>query len=218
MFKVSALRECLKSAGDDFGKEIIPKLIGKGFKILVYDYDKENSISEFAYKVENGKRKRILVDRTVDSSYWKDVGTIASYYEASMDLISVAPIFNLYGEKWPIRTYQRPLPPSKFIFGGRAMSSIISEGCIISGARIWHSILSPNVVVEQNSHVEQSIVFDDVIIEPNVNLRYTIIDKQARIQAGASIGYDSNLDIQRGCFISDSRIVVVPKGMDIVPA
>ena len=218
MFKVSALRECLKSAGDDFGKEIIPKLIGKGFKILVYDYDKENSISEFAYKVENGKRKRILVDRTVDSSYWKDVGTIASYYEASMDLISVAPIFNLYGEKWPIRTYQRPLPPSKFIFGGRAMSSIISEGCIISGARIWHSILSPNVVVEQNSHVEQSIVFDDVIIEPNVNIRYTIIDKQARVQAGASIGYDSNLDTQRGCFISDSGIVVVPKGMDIAPA
>ena len=75
-----------------------------------------------------------------------------------------------------------------------------------------------NVVVEQNSHVEQSIVFDDVIIEPNVNIRYTIIDKQARVQAGASIGYDSNLDTQRGCFISDSGIVVVPKGMDIAPA
>ncbi len=218
MFKASALRECLKAAGDDFGIEIIPNLVGKDYRILIYDYEKENCISEFAYEVKDGKRKRIIVDKTMDSSYWRDVGTIDSYYEASMDLISVAPVFNLYGEKWPIRTYQRPLPPSKFVFGGRAMRSIISEGCIISGARIWHSILSPNVVVEQYSHVEQSIIFDDVMIEPNANIRYTIIDKQARIQAGVSIGYDRELDIQRGCFISESGIVIVPKGMDIAPA
>jgi len=196
MFKVSALRECLKAAGDDFGIDIIPNLIGKDYRILIYDCEKENCISEFAYEVKDGKRKRIIVDRTMHSSYWKDVGTIDSYYKASMDLFSVAPIFNLYGEKWPIRTFKRPLPPSKFIFGGRAIRSIISEGCIINGARIWHSILSPNVVVEQYSHLEQSIIFDNIMIEPNAKIRYAIIDKQARIQAGVSIGYNRELDMQ----------------------
>jgi glucose-1-phosphate adenylyltransferase len=193
-------------------------MIGKDLRILVYDYATQNSIPDYIYEVRDGKRTKILVERTRDSSYWKDVGTIDSYYETSMDLVDIEPMFNLYAQKWPLRTYLRPLPPSKFIFEGKALRSIVSEGCIISGATVSNSILSTNVVVERDSDIEQSIIFDDVIIEPNVKIRRAIIDKQVRIQADALIGYDHNLDRQRGCFVSDSGITVVLKGMDIAPA
>ena len=101
-----------------------------------------------------------------DSSYWKDVGTIESYYESSMDLVSVNPRFNLYGERWLIRTFQRPLPPNKCVLGGMNTDSIICDGCIISGGFVTDSILSPGVIVEKGAVVEKSIVFDDAIIEP----------------------------------------------------
>jgi glucose-1-phosphate adenylyltransferase len=134
-----------------------------------------------------------------------------------MDLVGVDPIFNLYGERWPLRTYQRPLPPSKCVLGGRALESIMSDGCIISGGTVRDSIISPGVVVERDALVEQSIIFDDVIIEPNARIRRAIIDKEARIQAGASIGYDLEADKRRGCTISEAGIVVVPKGIDMRP-
>ena len=149
-----------------------------------------NKIEDFVVEVEDGKRRKVLVDRTRDSSYWRDVGSIDSYYEASMDLVGVDPLFNLYGEKWVFRTYQRPLPPSKCIIGGRTLESLVSDGCIISGGLVQRSLLSPGVVVERDAVVEDSVIFDDVIIEPGVKIRRAIIDKEARIQAGASIGYD----------------------------
>ena len=217
IFKVGAMREALQGQEDDFGRDVIPRMIGKGFDIFVYDYEKENKIEDFVVEVKEGRRQKILVDRTRDSSYWKDVGTIDSYYEASMDLVGVDPFFNLYGERWPFRTYQRPLPPSKCVLGGRTPESIVSDGCIISGGTVWSSILSPGVVVERDALVEESIIFDDVIIEPGARIRRAIIDKEARIQAGASIGYDLEADKRRGCTISDTGIVVVPKGVDIAP-
>ena len=115
------------------------------------------------------------------------------------------------------RTYQRPLPPSKCVLGGRTLESIVCDGCIISGGTVWGSILSPGVVVERDALVERSIIFDDVIIEPYARIRRAIIDKEARIQAGASIGYDPEADKRRGCTISDTGIVVVPKRADIAP-
>jgi len=217
LFKVDALTEALKGTEDDFGKEVIPRMTGKGHDIFVYDYEKENRIEDFVVEVKEGKRKKILVDRTRDSSYWKDVGTIDSYYEASMALVGVDPLFNLYGERWPLRTYQRPLPPSKCVLGGMTPESIVSDGCIISGGIVRNSILSPGVVVERDALVAESIIFDDVIIEPHARIRRAIIDKEVRIQADASIGYDSEADKRRGCAISDTGIVVVPKGMDIGP-
>ena len=120
IFKVGTLLEVLKGQDDDFGKHVIPGMIGKHTDIYVYDYEKENKIEDFKVEVKDGIREKVLVNKTRDSSYWKDVGTIDSYYEASMDLVGVDPLFNLYGERWPIRTYQRPLPPSKCIFGGKA--------------------------------------------------------------------------------------------------
>jgi len=218
VFKVGALRKALQEPGDDFGKEIIPALIGDGLDIFVYDYEKENKIEDFVVEVKDGKRNKVLVGRTRDSVYWKDVGSIDSYYEASMDLMAVDPLFNLYGENWPIRTYQRPLPPSKCVIGGRTLESVVCDGCIISGGMVRNSILSPGVIVEIDALVEESIIFDDVTVEPHARIRRAIIDKEARIQTGASIGYDLAADKRRGCTISDRGIVVIPKRMDIGPA
>jgi glucose-1-phosphate adenylyltransferase len=215
IFKVDTLIEALESREDDFGGEIIPKMLGQHGNIFVYDYEKENKIQDFVIEVQEGRRRKILVDRTRDSSYWRDVGTIDSYYEASMDLVGVDPLFNLYGERWPLRTYQRPLPPSKCVLGGRTPESIVSDGCIISGGTVWNSILSPGVVVERDALVEQSIILDDVIIEPNARIRRAIIDKEVRIRANASIGLDRDADRARGCTISEGGVVVVPKGADI---
>ena len=217
IFKADVMMEALQGEGDDFGKDIIPSMSGKSSNILVYDFGEMNKIEDFVVEVEDGKRRRVLVDRTRDSSYWRDVGSIDSYYEASMDLVGIDPLFNLYGQKWIFRTYERPLPPSKCIIGGRTLESLVSGGCIISGGLVQRSLLSPAVVVERGAVVEDSVIFDDVIIEPGAKIRRAIIDKEARIQAGASIGYDPEADERRGCTISDNGVVVVPRGMDIGP-
>lgn len=217
MFQTSVLREILEIPGDDFGQELIPRALGKGYGLFVYDYEERNSIGDSIVTVENGRRTKTLVDRARDSSYWRDVGTIDSYYEANMDLVGVDPVFNLYGERWPLRTCQRALPPSKSVLGGRALDSIVSDGCIISGGTVLYSILSPGAVVERDALVEHSIIFDDVIIEPNARVRWAIIDKEVRIRAGATIGYDHEADRKRGCTISPNGIVVVPKGADVAP-
>jgi glucose-1-phosphate adenylyltransferase len=215
LFNVDTLMRVMEGTEDDFGKHVIPRIIGKGHRVFVYDYERENKIADYVIEVREGRRHRILVDKTRDSAYWRDVGTLDSYYETSMDLVGIDPIFNLYGERWPLRTYQRPLPPSKCVLGGRTPESVVSDGCIISGGTVWNSILSPGVIVERDAFVEQSIVFDDVVIEPNARVRRAIIDKGALIQAYASIGLDRDADRARGCTVSEGGITVVPKGADI---
>ncbi len=216
LFNADTLIKLMDDTGDDFGKEIIPQMI-KDDGIFVYDYEKENKIQDFMVQVISGKRENILVDRTRDSAYWKDVGSIDSYYETSMDLVGVDPDFNLYGFRWPFRTYQRQLPPSKFIIGGQAQESTVSEGCIISGGIVRHSILFPNVIVERDTFIESSIVFEDVVIEPFCRVRKAIIDKESVIKSGSSLGYDHEADKKRGCTISDNGVVVVPRNSKIEP-
>jgi len=129
--------------------------------------------------------------------------------------VMIDPLFSLYGERWPLRTYQRQLPPSKCILGGRIADSIVSDGCIISGGSLDHSILSPGVIIERDAVVEQSVIFDSVFIEPGARIKRAIVDKECRIRAGALIGYDHEADRVRGCTVTDSGIVVVPKGTEI---
>jgi glucose-1-phosphate adenylyltransferase len=215
VFKTDVLLKSLQGEGDDFGKDVIPRMIDGNSNIFVYDFTEKNKIEDFITEVTDGKRRKVVVERTRDSSYWRDVGSVDSYYDASMDLLSVDPGFNLYGEKWVIRTYQKPLPPSKCVLGGSVRDSMVCDGSIVSGAAVQRSILSPGVVVEKNALVQESIIFDDVIIEPDVKVRRAIIDKEARIQKGATIGYDHEADKKRGCTISDNGIVVIPRGMDI---
>ncbi len=217
VFKAGVLMEALQEKGDDFGRDIIPVMAGKRSDVLVYDFAEKNRIEDFIVHVEDGRRNKVLSDKTRDSSYWRDVGSIDSYYEASMDLVSVEPIFNLYTDKWVFRTFERSLPPSKCIIGGKALESMVSDGCIISGGLVQRSILSPNVIIERDALVDGSVIFDDVIIEPGAKIKRAIVDKEAKIRAHTLVGYDLEADKRRGCTISDKGIVVVPRGMDLGP-
>jgi glucose-1-phosphate adenylyltransferase len=211
IFKTEVLIEVLKLAKDDFGNDVIPYMIGKRNNVYVFDYENENRITDYIVEVKEGVRKKTLVSKTRDSSYWRDVGSIESYYTASMDLVGVDPSFNLYGEKWAFRTYHKNLPPTKFILGGNARESLVSDGCIVSGGHVWRSILSPGVIIEREARIDESIVFDNTIIEPGASVNRAIIDKNVVVGSGCQIGYDVEADRKRGLTVTESGIVVVSK-------
>jgi glucose-1-phosphate adenylyltransferase len=215
IFKVDTLLRVLKGHEEDFGKHIIPQMINTHNDVFTYDYQMENKIADFKVEVRDGIREKTLIEHVRDSSYWRDVGTIDAYYQASMDLLEIDPVFDLYGERWPFRFGYRLLPPTKFVIGGKALESMVSDGCIISGGTVSNSILSPGVIVERNAIVEQSVIFDDVSIEPGARIRRAIIDKGCRIRAGTTIGHDHEADKKRGCTVSEKGVVVVPKETDL---
>lgn len=181
----------------DFGRNIIPSLI------------ESHRVFAFPFRDENKK----------DDAYWRDVGTLDAYYEASMDLCSVDPLLNLYDERWPIRTYQMNLPPPKFVFGshghedrcGRAIDSIVCQGSIVSGGLVERTIIGPRARINSYAHVADSILFEGVEIGRHAKIRRAIIDKGVRIPAGVEIGYDLNRDRERGFIVSDKGVVVIAK-------
>jgi glucose-1-phosphate adenylyltransferase len=185
----------------DFGKNILPSLVDR-VPVAVYDFQK-NELP--------GQEER-------EHGYWRDVGTLRSYFEANMELISVHPVFNLYNQRWPIRGWTKPSPPAKFVFAdsqrmGIATDSLVSEGCIVSGGRIDRSVLSPNVHVHSYSHVEQSILFEEVQIMRHARVRRAIVDKNVVVPEGYHIGFDHDADRRMGLTVSDEDdLVVVPKG------
>ncbi|MDD5702570.1 MAG: glucose-1-phosphate adenylyltransferase [Dehalococcoidales bacterium] len=215
VFKAKTLQDVLRGEAHDFGKNVIPEMLKWNRNIFAYDYEKMNRINDFEIKVKDGVREKVLIEKTRDSAYWRDVGTIDSFFETSMDLLKVDPDFSLYGEKWPLRTYQRQLPPVKCILGGRILDSIVCDGCIISGGTADQSILSPGVILERDASVTQSVIFDNVYIEPGARIRKAIVDKECRIRDGAQIGFDPEMDRARGFTVTDSGIVVVPKGSEV---
>ena len=181
----------------DFGRDILPHLV--------------RSRPVFAYPFRGEKE-----------NYWRDIGTLDSYYEASMDLLKVDPPFNLYDTSFPVHSSTRPRPPAKMVFAGGeadrigvALDSLLCNGCIVSGGRVERSILSPDVRINSYALVEDSILFDRVEVGRRAKVRRAIIDKGVRIQSGALLGYDLEADKRRGCTISDTGIVVVPKEIDI---
>jgi glucose-1-phosphate adenylyltransferase len=181
----------------DFGKNIIPGAI--------------NDYNVFAFPFLDENRKQ--------HAYWRDVGTIDAYYEASMDLIEVDPQLNLYDRHWPIRAYQPMLPPPKFVFGsegrstrrGEALDSIICQGAIISGGSVARSIIGPNVRINSYAQVEDSILFGEVSVGRRCRLRRVIVDKGVRIPPETEIGYDPAADASRGFVITDSGLVVIAR-------
>jgi glucose-1-phosphate adenylyltransferase len=180
----------------DFGKNIIPKLI-HAQRVMAYDFVDEN--------------KKLSI-------YWRDVGTLDAYFEANMDLVGVDPIFNLYDRDWTLRTYQGPYPPAKFVFAddypngrcGKALDSIVSAGCIISGGIVRNSVLSPRVYIHSWAEVDQCVLMDGVDVGRHCKIRRTIVDKDVIIPPRTVIGYDREEDKKR-FFVSESGIVVIPK-------
>jgi glucose-1-phosphate adenylyltransferase len=146
--------------------------------------------------------------------YWRDIGTLDAYFDANMDLCRVSPEFNLYDPEWPLRTYQPQAPPAKFVFAeegrrcGRALDSIVSPGCIISGSRVAGSVLCPNVRVHSFCEIEQCILMPGVRVGRHARMRRAIIDRDVLIPRGAVIGYDVEEDRKRH-MVTDSGIVVV---------
>lgn len=193
-----------KESAHDMGGNIITMLVESG-GAAVYDFAKN----------------RIPGATERDAGYWRDVGTLDSYYEAQMDLISVHPVFNLYNQEWPIHSWQISLPPAKFVFDeerrrGMAVDSIVSAGVIISGGAVRRSILSPGVSIHSYSLIEDSVLMNDVEIGRRAVVRRAILDKGVKVPPGAKIGVDLEEDRRRGFTISDQGVVVLGKG-DVVP-
>lgn len=200
VFTTEALLDALRADAEDadsdhdMGGDIIPRMVDQG-DAYVYD---------FADNVVPGATDR-------DSGYWRDVGTVDAYYEAHTDLVSVHPIFNLYNERWPIRTATPPLPPAKFVEGGIAQDSIVGAGTIISGAIVRRSVISPNVRIEAGAEVSDSVVLPGVRVGRGAVVRGAILDKNVVVPDGALVGVDLGLDRARYT-VSQGGVVVLGKG------
>lgn len=189
----------LPKSSHDFGKDLIPRII-------------TNSRVR-AFTVQNAETHQPI--------YWRDVGTIDSYYAASMDLVSVEPKLNLYDLSWPVRGYSPPLPPPKFVFGdeqtspprvGHAIDSLVGPGSILSGGKVVKSIISQSVRINSYAEVRDSILFSGVTVHRSAKIRNAIIDKNVQVPAEMTIGYDPERDAANHLTISDSGLVIVPKG------
>ena len=185
----------------DFGKNIIPRMVKGGDRVFAYPFVDENRSP----------------NRPAAEVYWRDIGTIESYYDANMDLVSVSPQFNLYDEHWPIHRRSQPGPTARTLSHGpgrvpMVVDSLLATGAIVSGARVERSILGPRSFIHSYAEVEDSILFDDVEIGRHCKIRRAIIDKHVKIPAGTHIGYDLELDRKRFT-VSPEGIVVVPKGL-----
>jgi glucose-1-phosphate adenylyltransferase len=190
---VTALEEdaAIAESQHDFGKNVVPALLGGG-RVFSYPFYDENKKA---------------------AKYWRDIGTLDAYYEANMDLCHVNPEFNLYDPEWPLRTYQPQAPPAKFVFAeegrrGEALDSLISPGCIVSGSRIWGSILCPNVRVHSFCSIGESILMPGVRVGRHAQIRRAIIDRDVLIPRGARIGYNLAEDRRRHTVTDDGVVVV----------
>ncbi|MGH3869900.1 MAG: glucose-1-phosphate adenylyltransferase [Pseudonocardiaceae bacterium] len=193
---LSALRadSASHNSDHDMGGDVIPMLADAG----------EAAVYDFADNVVPGATDR-------DCGYWRDVGTLDTYYESHMDLVSVHPVFNLYNQAWPIRTAPPPLPPAKFVQGGHAQESIVGAGSIVSAALVTHSVLSGDVVVEAGAQVEGSVLLPGVRVGKGAVVRRAILDKNVVVPDGAQVGVDPDLDRERYT-VSGGGVVVLGKG------
>jgi glucose-1-phosphate adenylyltransferase len=198
---IEVLQEGKKLYEDlDFGKHVIPMMLENGDRVFAYNFN-DNLIP--------GMKQE-------ERGYWKDVGTIDSYYDANMDLIHVSPQLNLYNYKWPILTNQGNLPPAKTVFDdddrrGANIDSYVCAGCITSGSTVRRSIIGPRGKINSHSLVEDSILFENVTVGRHVKIKRAIIDKDIVIPDHTVIGYDHDDDLLSGYTVTESGIVVVSK-------
>ena len=201
VFTTEALLAALRADAEDgesehdMGGDIIPRMVRAG-DAAVYDFA-ENEVPG-------------ATDR--DRGYWRDVGTIDTYYEAHTDLVSVHPVFNLYNQRWPIRTAMPPLPPAKFVEGGIAQDSIVGAGTIIAGAIVRRSVISPNVRIHAGAEVSDSVVMPGVQVGRGAIVRGAILDKNVIVPDGGLVGVDLAGDRARYT-VSPGGVVVLGKGV-----
>jgi glucose-1-phosphate adenylyltransferase len=202
---VDALRQDAADDGSrhDMGGDIVPLLVRQG-AAQVYDFV-GNSVP--------GAEPR-------DAGYWRDVGTLDSYFEAQMDLCAVHPVFNLYNDQWPILTHVPSQPPAKFVHDsgdriGRAINSVVSNGVIVSGGLVRDGVLSPGVRVNSWARVERAVVLHNTRIGRNAVVENAILDKNVDVPEGAVIGVDKEHDRARGFVVSEGGITVVGKGQAV---
>lgn len=202
VFNASVLREVLlemeskKIKNHDFGQDVIPYMVQSSRKVMAYRFLDENKKSQ---------------------PYWRDIGTIDSYFAANMDLISINPEFNLYDSEWPLRTYQYQYPPAKTVSHegervGRTLNSLVCDGTIVSGGLVERSLLGPNVRVNSYSYITDSIIFNNCTISRHARIRRAIIDKNVNVPEGYEIGFDLEGD-RKKFTVTDSGIVVINKNM-----
>jgi glucose-1-phosphate adenylyltransferase len=182
----------------DFGKDIIPHLVPR-YRVFAQRFD-DSCVGM------DGKR-----------AYWKDVGTVDAYWEANMDLTRVTPDLNMYDTEWPIWTHQEQLPPAKFVFDddgrrGMAVDSVVSGGCIISGAKIARSLLFSNVHVHSYSSIEDSVILPDVEVHRSVRLKRVVVEKRCTLPEGLAVGFDPAVDRKR-FFVSERGVTLITPEM-----
>ncbi|MCG6862918.1 MAG: glucose-1-phosphate adenylyltransferase [Chromatiaceae bacterium] len=180
----------------DFGKDMIPDVIAR-YRVMAYPFRDARSGGQ---------------------AYWRDVGTVDAFWEANQELIGVTPPLNLYDETWPIWTYQEQLPPAKFVFDdderrGMAVDSMVSGGCVISGARVRHSLLFSNVRVNSYAYVKDSVVLPSVDVGRNCEIRRSIIDRGCRLPEGLTLGLDPEADAAKGFYVSEGGVTLVTPEM-----
>jgi glucose-1-phosphate adenylyltransferase len=184
----------------DMGGDLVPAFVERG-TAAVYDFINNDVPGS--------------TDR--DRQYWRDVGTLDSYYDANQDLISIEPVFNLYNDAWPVYTGYTGLPPAKFVHAGagrlgHAADSIVSPGVIVSGATVSGSVLSPGVYLHSWAQVTDSVLMDGVIVNRYAQVHRAILDKNVVVHERARVGIDREHDLERGFTVTESGITVVPKG------
>jgi len=199
VFQPDVLKRVLTEDADDpnsshdFGKNVLPRAVSQ-YRVVGYDFRDPN---------QKGAR------------YWRDVGTLDAYYDANMDLVAVTPEFNLYDERWPIRTHLVQQPPAKFVFAqegrrmGVAIDSIVSSGCIVSGGRVIHSVLSPGVRVNSYCEIDGSILLSKAQIGRYSRIQRAIIDERVNVPESSVIGFDAEADRAAGYHVTESGVVVV---------
>jgi len=192
-----------EESAHDFGKNILPRLVEASHQhVFVYD---------FSQNMVPGQPE-------TERGYWRDVGTVDAYWQASMDLIEVVPEFDLYNRHWPMRTLYEHFPPAKFVQDkggnpGSLSESTVPLGCYVVGASVSRSVLGPWVRIDSGATVEDSIIFERVVIGQGAVVHKAILDKEVVVEPGATVGVDRSLDLSRGFTISDSGVTVVAKGL-----
>jgi glucose-1-phosphate adenylyltransferase len=206
VFSADVLVDALeKDAADpnsrhDMGGDIIPRLVEEQ-QACVYDF-----------------RDNVVPGSTLgDRDYWRDVGTVDSYHEAHLDLVSVEPVFNLYNTDWPIFTSHPQLPGAKFVEDATARDSIVCAGSIVSGPTVDSSVIGTHAYVSAGATVERSVIFDNVTIGKGAVVRNAILDKNVIVPDGAQIGVDPDEDRRRGFTVSDGGVTVLGKYQLVVP-